>query len=64
MPDDFNTLLQIFCRLAGVHAVSYTHLDLADNLAAAPLAHAADHFFVGQHAFAGGAPVDRHFRCV
>ena len=36
-------------------------LDLADNLAAAPLAHAADHFFVGQHAFAGGAPVDRHF---
>ena len=33
----------------------------ADDFAAAAFADAADHFFVGKHAFAGGTPVDRHF---
>ena len=33
---------------------------LADDLAAAALAHAVDHFLVGQHALAAGAPVDGH----
>ena len=33
---------------------------LADDLAAAALAHAVDHFLVGQHALAAGTPVHRH----
>ena len=32
----------------------------ADHRAAAALAHAVDHLFVGQHAFAGSTPVDGH----
>ena len=39
-------------------------LDLAHHLTAAALAHAVDHFFVGQAALAAGAPVDGHFRLV
>ena len=35
-------------------------LFLADDLAAAPLAHAVDHLLVRQHAFAAGAPVHGH----
>ena len=35
-------------------------LFLADDLAAAALAHAVDHFLVGQHALAAGAPVHGH----
>ena len=33
---------------------------LADDFAAAALTHAVDHFLVGQHALAAGAPVHRH----
>lgn len=32
-----------------------------DNFRTAALAHAANHFFIGQHAFAGSTPVDGHF---
>ena len=39
-------------------------LDAVDDLAAAALAHAVDHFFVGQDALAAGAPVDVHFLLV
>ena len=39
-------------------------LVLADHLAAAALAHAVDHFFVGQHALTRGAPVHGHFLLV
>ena len=35
-------------------------LNLAHHRAAAPLAHAANHFFIGQAALAGGAPVNGH----
>ena len=35
-------------------------LFLADDLAAAALAHAVDHFLVGQHALAAGTPVHGH----
>ena len=36
-------------------------LGFMDNLTAAALAHAVDHFFVSQHALTGGTPVDTHF---
>ena len=36
-------------------------LYLPDHFAAAPLADTVDHFFIGQNAFARGAPVDGHF---
>ena len=39
-------------------------LHAVHDLAAAALAHAVDHFLVGQHALAAGAPVDVHFLLV
>ena len=39
-------------------------LDLADDLRAAALAHAADNFLIRQTALAAGAPVNRHFGLV
>ena len=37
---------------------------LADNRTAAALADVFDHLFVGKHALARGAPVDRHLRLI
>ena len=51
-----NQLLGIFCNFE--HPLAFY---LTDNLAAAAFADAVDHLFICQDAFAGGAPVDRHF---
>ena len=52
--------VQQFLRVLG-DAQHPLALDPPHHLAAAALTHAAHHFFVGQAAFAAGAPVDGHF---
>ena len=52
--------VQQFLRVLG-DAQHPLALDPPHHLAAAALTHAATHFFVGQAAFAAGAPVDGHF---
>ena len=48
--------LRIFCDFQ--HPLAF---NLVNNLAAAAFANTVDNFFICQNAFAGSAPVDRHF---